>query len=67
MHHHNSQEETLRLESMPRSEMSSDRLLKSSLEILIRDSNDNYDKKMTRGNVNARRTVSVDMHKEDDL
>ena len=67
MHHHNSQEETLRLESMPRSEMSSDRLLKSSLEILIRDSNDNYDKKMTRGNANARRTVSVDMHKEDDL
>ena len=67
MHHHNSQEETLRLESMPRSEMSSDRLLKSSLEILIRDSNDNYDKKMTRGNVNARRTVSVDMHKKDDL
>ena len=67
MHHHNSQEETLRLESMPRSEVSSDRLLKSSLEILIRDSNDNYDKKMTRGNPNARRTVSVDMHKEDDL
>ena len=62
-----SQDETLRLESMPRSEMSSDRLLKSSLEILIRDSNDNYDKKMNKGGImNARRTVSVDMHKEND-
>ena len=53
---------------MPRSEMSSDRLLKSSLEILIRDSNDNYDKKMIRrGANNGRRTVSVDMNKENDL
>ena len=67
MHHLKSQDETLRLESMPRSEISSDRLLKSSLEILIRDSNDNYDKKIMNRGVNARRTVSVDMHKEDDL
>ena len=67
MHHHNSQEETLRLENLPRSEQSSDRLLKSSLEILIRDSTDNYDKKIKRGGVNERRTVSVDMRKEDDL